>query len=243
VIRGVRDGSLISHPCRQLIEIQRHRPLRRHIAEPWLGHIDRAPVLFVASNPGYSDAEDPQAWAEDDDDLIDIFINFFGGGRREYSRGGIRAVDAQGHPKKRWVRYWAYAHRRAIELMGPDVTPGESYALTEVVHCNSTSEAAGAVWAALSECAGRYLDAVLETAGARVVIVVGDVAAEAFRRKGFLPEQRVVEHADLGRRDRVLVFLPHPNKRGGLKGFAAIGPTDFERLRATLAPYRPKSRK
>ncbi len=93
-------------------------------------------------------------------------------------------------------------------------------------------------WEALAECTRRYLDAVLETAGARVVIVVGDVAAEAFRRKGFLPEQRVLESADLGRRNRVLVFLPHPNKRGGLKGFAAIGSDHFERLRATLAPYR-----
>ncbi len=237
VIAGVRDGSLPAHPCRHLIDIQRHRPLRRHVAEPWLGHIDRAPVLFVASNPGYSNDEDAQAWAEDDDELIDIFINYFGDGRRRYSIGGIRPVDDQGHAAKRWVRYWAYARQRAIELMGPQVHvgPGESYALTEVVHCNSSTEASGAVLEALTECARRYLDAVLEIAVARVVIAVGDVAAEAFRRKDFQPERRVIEPANLGRRNRALVFLPHPNKRGGPKSLAALLPNQLEQLRALLA--------
>jgi hypothetical protein len=235
VIAGIREGRLANHPCGHLIAIQSHRPLRRHIAEPWLGHLDRAPLLFVASNPGYSKVEDPQAWTEVDDELIDMFINYFGGGRRVYSEGGIRGVDDQGRPEKRWVRYWAYAQARAIELMGPGIVPGESYALTEVVHCNSSTEATGAVWEALTECSRRHLDAVLEIAVARILIVVGDVAAEAFRRKGFQPEQRVIETPDLGGRGRVLVFLPHPNKRGGRKSLAANLPGHLERLRAVLA--------
>jgi len=235
VISGVRDGSLTGHPCRHLIDIQRHRPLRRHIAEPWLGHIERAPLLFVASNPGYSNDEDEQACAENDDELIDIFINYFGGGRRIYSKDGIRAVDIQGNAEKRWVRSWAYARQRAIELIGPDVEPGETYALTEVVHCNSSSEAAGAVSEALTECTGRYLDAVLDKAAAKIVIAVGEVASEAFRRKGFAAERRVIERAELGGRLRALVFLPHPNRRGGPKSLAALVPEHLDRLREILA--------
>jgi uracil-DNA glycosylase len=235
VIRGVREGRFPSSPCQRIVKLQEHRRLESHIAEPWLGHIDRAPILFVASNPGRGDGDGTGALGEEGEDaLIDIFINYFGGGRRIYNIGGIRGVDASGKPDRRWVRYWAFARRRAIELLGEPVLPGESYALTEVVHCNSKSEATGAVSEALDECMPRYLDPVLELAAAKVIVVVGEVAGEAFRRRGFDPKQRVIGPVHLGRRPRMIVFMPHPNKRGGSKSFAGNVPEHLDHLRTLL---------
>jgi hypothetical protein len=174
----------------------------------------------------------------DDATLIDIFINFFGGGRRTYSEGGIRGVDTNGKAERGWVRYWAYARRRAIELLGDSVVPGETYALTEVVHCNSKTEADGVVWDALTECMPRYLDSVLGLAAARVIVVVGGVAAEAFRRRGFEPAQKVIGPVDLAGRKRLIVFMPHPNKRGGSKTFAGNVSEHLHYLRAALLDTR-----
>lgn len=241
VIRGIREGTRPTSPCQRIVRLREQLPLKSHIAEPWVGHIERAPILFVASNPGWDDdnkdiltsaREDEEGVV--DDKLIDSFINYFGGGLRTYSRGGIRGVDSNGKPDKRWVRYWAFARRRAIELLGDSAIPGESYALTEVVHCNSKSETVGAVWEALHECMPRYLNPVLDLAGAKVIVVVGDIAAEAFRQLGFDPKLRVTGPVELSGRQRLIVFMPHANRRGGAKSFSKNVPEHLDRLRAAL---------
>lgn len=241
MIRGVRDGTRPTSPCQRIVRLREQFPLKSHIAEPWVGHIDRAPILFVASNPGWDDdtgistlAQDDEAGEKDDDRLIDYIINYFGGGLRTYSRGGIRGVDPNGKPDKRWVRYWAFARRRAIELLGDSVVPGESYALTEVVHCNSKSEAVGAVSEALHECMPRYLNPVLDLSAAKVIVVVGEVAADAFREIGFEPNLRVIGPVELAGRQRMMVFMPHPNRRGGSKSFSKNVPDHLDRLRAAV---------
>jgi len=196
----------------------------------------------VASNPGWDDddkglsmlAQEDEEGENEDDRLIDYFINYFSGGLRTYSRGGIRGVDSNGKPDKRWVRYWAFARRRAIELLGDSVVPGESYALTEVVHCNSKSETAGAVSEALHECMPRYLKPVLDLAGAKVIVVVGRVAADAFREIGFEPNLRVIGPVELAGRQRMIVFMPHANKRGGSKSFSKNVPEHLDQLRAAV---------
>jgi uracil-DNA glycosylase len=238
IISAIRDNSSLESPCRTIVELQRDRPAKRHIAEPWIGHIDRAPILFVGSNPGWSH-DDQGLGAVDDDGLVDIHINYFGGGLRPYSAGGIRGVGPDGMPEKGWVHYWAFAQQRATELLGPAVVPGESYALTEAVHCNSRTEASGATRAALSECGPRYLERVLDIAGARVIIVVGDVAAQAFRGLGIPPEERVVGPVRLGGRERVVVFLPHPNQRGRSKSLRGNVPTYLEMLRQVATAAGP----
>jgi hypothetical protein len=233
VIRDVREGRAHGCGCQSIVNLQRNRPPDSHVAEPWTGHIARAPILFIASNPGWSDEDDSRG-AVDDEELIDAHINFFGEGLEQYSVGGIRAVR-NGVPDRQWVRYWAFARRRAIELLGEGVRPGEDYALTEVVHCNSKTETSGAVWEALTECTGRYLDGVLAIAAARIIIVVGDVAAEALRRRGFEPALRVIGPVHLAGMERMVVFLPHPNKRGGPKSLVGRVPDRLQDLRRFVA--------
>lgn len=230
VIAEVRATGGPGCPCRGIVELQSDRPLERHTAEPWLGHIDRAPILFVSSNPGWSDDQGGIAdGTRTDKDFIDKFINFFDAGK--YSVGGIRGVGPDGKPEKRWVPYWASTRARATELLGTGVVPGESYALTEVVHCNSRTENAGAVREAMAECAPRYLDAVLEVAAARLIVVVGDVAASTFLARGIDPNRRFLRSTPVAGRERAIVFLPHPSRRGGRKSFAANVPEHLDELR------------
>jgi hypothetical protein len=238
VIVKLRADTTSPSPCRTIVELQFGRPAERHIAEPWTGHLDRAPILFVASNPGWDDS-DQGVWAADDASLIDIFVNYFGEDSR-YSVGGIRAIGPDGRPEARWVRYWAYARQRAIELLGEDVVPGESYALTEVVHCNSRKETEGATWDALRECVPRYLPRVIRLSAASIIVVVGAIAAHAFRTCAISGEGRVIGPLEVEGRERVVVFMPHPNSRGGSKSFAGNVPEHLawlqERARAAGRP-------
>lgn len=126
-----------------------------------------------------------------------------------------------------------------IELLGDSVVPGETYALTEVVQRNSKSEAEGAAREALKECMPRYFDAILAVSAARVVVAVGEVAAEAFRLRGFDPAQTVAGPVELAARERLIVFMPHPNKRGGSKSLAGRVPEQVDRLRAALRDTTP----
>lgn len=122
-----------------------------------------------------------------------------------------------------------------MELLSPTVVPGLDYALTEVVHCNSKTEATGAVWEALKECGPRYLHPVLARSPAKLVVVVGKVAAAEFARQGYDPAQRLIGPTPLADRDRLIAFLPHPNSRGGPKTFAANLPDHLDRIRAFIA--------
>lgn len=237
VIRGIRAGQMPNSPCTAIVNLQARRPPEAQIAEPWVGHLDAAPILFIASNPGWDEGDGgiaPEGEAEDEDKLIDRFVSYFDKDKK-YSVDGIRGLNADGKPQLRWVRYWAFAKRRAMELLSPTVVPGLDYALTEVVHCNSKSEATGAVWEALKECGPRYLHPVLARSPAKLVVVVGKVAAAEFARQGYDPAQRLIGPTPLADRDRLIAFLPHPNSRGGPKTFAANLPDHLDRIRAFIA--------
>ncbi len=42
-------GEGATHPCRRIVETQPADPPTFQVPEPWTGHLDRAPLLFVAS--------------------------------------------------------------------------------------------------------------------------------------------------------------------------------------------------
>jgi hypothetical protein len=116
------------HPCRTIVEYQRReRGVESYadfqVPEPWVGEIDAAPILFVASNPSIGD-DDHASGATPDDEIWESHHLAHGGGRRQYILDGIRTVTPDGIPIKA-VRYWSGALARARELI-PDrpVVPG-----------------------------------------------------------------------------------------------------------------------
>jgi len=210
-------GRTPDHPCADLVLSQWPKevpvearaqawPRWHQLPEPWAGHLRTAPLLFVASNPGYAgkpipvDGLDGRAsdhittWERDDSEIT----------RRRITALGDAALNA--------VPYWRDTHPRAVEAFGREVNPGVDYALTEAARCKSKDETVG-VASARNVCARNYLHATILLSGARVVLGMGVHAREALGR--------VLKPLDDGKTDnffetvigprRFLVgLLPHP---------------------------------
>ncbi len=123
--------------------------------------------------------------------------------------------------------------KRAGELLNRDAISGVDYVMSEVVHCKSVAEKG--VWAALDECAGRYLRRVVEHAAARVIVCLGEVADYAVRREFGLPKSvPACGPVRVRRRDRYFTFLPHPNARKPRTFERCLPPRELRRLRELL---------
>jgi len=128
-----------------------------HVPEPWNGDIEHAPILFVSINPGFTPDElypnlsDPY-WIQpaltgvvfDNGKVEDFFENRFNNyyvrwntsqGKSHFSvrmtNGTYKDIPSQG--------YWNYVQSIADFILNHPATPGQDYALTEVVHCKSRS--------------------------------------------------------------------------------------------------------
>lgn len=185
--------------------------------EPWSGQIDKAPILFLSSNPSISEEEMYPNPSWETERITEFFQNRFDS-PSGWVDSHLCALKRDG-ARTGWVRYWAAARARVSELLGKpkaEIKVGVDFALTEVVHCKSRGQEG--VFEALDFCSESFLDRVLSMSAAHVIVVYGDHAKRAVHgRYGFgitrqsWPEQLAQFH--IGGRSRVLVFLPAPNAR------------------------------
>ena len=141
--------------------------------------------------------------------MADFFRHRFGGGRKQWiDEDGVRSLQWDGSRGKA-VPFWREVRSRARELFERDVRPGVDYALTEVVHCKSKGQEG--VKEALRECARRYLQPVVALSGAKVVVVLGKHAEKAVRDEFRLSSGSTFGPLQIGKHQRYIVFLPHPN--------------------------------
>jgi hypothetical protein len=238
-------------PCGEVIDeqwMQSGRPRldgwqAHHLApEPWSGHIDRAPILFVASNPSLGsyqarlDAPPPTGYptvASSDSDTENYFDDRFDG----------RIVDGiRNRGDTTIVRFWRGVLRIAADLMPEHVVrPGLDYALTELVRCKSKGERG--VRHALATCTTRYFDATLEASVASVVVATGAVARGYFRSRPELRELRgrVSPPVQIAGRERRIAIVPHPTNQRGLKYLISeVAPESIDELREVVAAVRPE---
>ncbi len=209
------------HACREIVEYkQREQGSTGYdsfqLPEPWVGEIDRAPIMFVSSNPSIGD--DDLANGSTSDQLVWQSHHFaHGGGDRQYILDGIRTVTPDGSPLKA-VRYWSWALGRVRELITHRAAvPGVDYAMTEIVHCKSRNE--NGVAEAAATCTAKHMDNIMSVAAAEVFIVVGVFAQTWFLGKGIhVPTQPIMR--SMGGRTRMVAFLSHPAAFGGLKTLA-----------------------
>jgi hypothetical protein len=251
------------HACSEIVTLQwSHRtPAERldrwrdehHMPEPWYGHLERAPILFLSSNPSisippsvfpnplppYSRQGHPllsrlgraptMAWEDDAlerwyEDAFDFRV-----------AGGNKGLKADGMPKPH-TQYWSWAKNRAEELIpNRGVRPGIDYALTEVVHCKSQEEEG--VGDAAKVCADRYLSRVLDASAATVIIVVGKPAKKAITsRMPFPPpDPRLVGPVRLGSRERYFAFIAHPSSSLPKTLATCLRPDEVTQLREVVA--------
>lgn len=224
----------VSQDCTVVIRAQDPpSPADHQLPEPWSGNLAQAPILFVSSNPSISTSERYPRLSWDESLIDDFFTHRFGRGREPWVDGGLRALRADGTHEPGWVRFWAGARARASELLGRAATPGDDYALTEVVHCKSSAEEG--VHEAMTYCADRYLARVVAVSGARVLVCLGAVADAAVRRVFHLPTSgRLHGPVAANGKDCFVAFLPHPNAFQPKTFAACLAPADLVRLRMVL---------
>ena len=219
-----------AHACSQIVRSQQADTERQlQPPEPWVGQLDVAPILFVASNPSIDETSSITAEASDEQ-LWESHHLAFGGGERAYIEDGIRALRPDGSVVGP-VRYWAVVQSRARELMTQaEVRPGIGYALTEVVHCKSKHEIG--VADAVASCIGMHLEPIFVISPAVVVVAMGSFARRALMGSN----AQSVAMRMLGGRSRTIVGLSHPAAFGGGKTFAQVLSTEqLVELRSSLA--------
>ncbi|MCH7652392.1 MAG: hypothetical protein IIB14_01820 [Chloroflexi bacterium] len=206
-------------PCAEIILSQgSESPMGHLMPEPWSGRLEKAPILFLSSNPAMGNVNEYPEYSWPDDSVADYFNNRFGGGGKQWIKDGrypLKKEQTYGGS----VGFWSAVKKRASELLEKEsVRPGEDYALSEVVHCPSAREFG--VKSALEECADRYLRPLLSLSGANVIVCLGRFAKLAVRDKFELPRTGNIHGPiRIGEKMRYFAFLPHPN--------AWIGPWSF----------------
>ena len=213
-----------SHPCAAVVNVQDAGT--RKVPEPWSGHIETAPILFIGSNPsiGEGDGDPTSCWTEADT------VSYF---QRRFDRdAGWVSPDEFNK-----VRFWTSVRARATELLGRKAVPGEDFTLTEVVHCKSRGEQG--VSYAVRHCAAKWLSRVVSQSAARVVVLLGRHAESCCVELWRIEASRCV-HFDvpIAGRSRSVVVLPHPNAFKPKTVAAHATGEELRRLRGSLSPGR-----
>ena len=190
-----------SHPCAAVVRDQEGDVAKFQVPEPWSGHIECAPILFVGSNPSISKDEvfPTSSWSEAK--TKDFF-------QRRFDKDGSWAERM---PFKS-VKYWTHVRERATELLERAAVEGRDFALTEVVHCKVKNQ--DGVKDALPVCMQMWFDRVLSQSAARVIVLLGAHARDACTKHWNIDGGRSV-HFDVAIAGRycAVVILPHPNAR------------------------------
>jgi hypothetical protein len=130
---GIDGGN---HPCATIVQSQRAIGIvDQQVPEPWSGHLESAPILFVSSNPSIRPDEDYPTPSWSDQEITDYFSNRYGGGRKQWTKDGKQSLLKDGRYAEKTSHFRAEVASRAGELLGRKARPGVDYVLTEVVHC------------------------------------------------------------------------------------------------------------
>ena len=206
---ALSDGD---HECHTVVRSQGSNPEEFHIPEPWTGRIHEAPILFVSSNPSFSEDEPFPLLTQDAAGTVEFFENRFETGEPKLMIDGTRSLrndGTYGSPTGFWAEI-----KKQVERAIPDrpVVPGRDYALTELVHCKSRSEQG--VPQALDYCSERYFTRVLRLAAASVVVVIGKKAravVSEMMNLDSIPDVNTWADSALGGKKRLWVFSGAPS--------------------------------
>ena len=234
ILAGMDGG----HPCAKVAAAQPAHTYQ--VIEPWLGHIDKAPILFISRSPRVGeDSYSPRLdWSNHD--TASFFQRHFdndAGWVQTTTKGVVKefAFNSDGHkvPMK-GIQFFGQLRARASELLERTAVPGRDFALAPAVHCR-TPRGEG-VPEALSLCTQRWMNLVLEHAAASIVILLGPEAQEAPANLWKLDASRIVQFdVPVAGRNRAIVRLPLPGAGVPSKFENCVGSDDLRRLRALLS--------
>ena len=186
----------------------------------------RPRVCFsTGSNPGYDVNDDCPTGGTTDDFIVDYYETGF-------PDVFPRNVGRNGRPNPKAVPFWSGMRGRAAELYGragASLRPGIDFALTEVVHCKSKRERVART--ATDKCIGRHFASIATLSLARVVVVFGSLAANSLE----VPTRPIVSRQDWYGRERLVLWLPHPNAHTDRTVCGSYSTSDISALREALA--------
>lgn len=229
-----------SHECHKIVRAQEYLGTEfRQSPEPWAGDLERAKVIFIASNPSISEAPDTgedyplvsfdsadpshRDWPEDriadfharrfDQSLPRPFVN----PKAQFlcKDGHYRGSDIA-QPGKGSQTYWRNAFKETAFILRRSVDISSDVCLTEVVHCKTKAETDRdnrpvGLKEALPMCAGRYMGKILDLSSPILLVVTGAVARSA------------VLNPDLWRPDSRIRWDLDPERFGQLPRFKGVG--------------------
>ena len=202
-------------PCEKIVAYQHiHNKNLKQTPEPWNGDIENAKILFISSNPSidFNESYPTSAWT--DNQISDFFVNRFSK-QKKYVKNYLYPLQANGTylNKNKWVRYWAAIRKLSQKLLAKEnIEPGFDYAITEVVRCKSHKEIG--VNEAMNTCSEKFLLETLSLSNAKVFVVVGKQAKDAFQERF---QEKIPEAyytiIKIGEVERMILSVPHPNAR------------------------------
>ena len=205
----LRRATNSSHPCHRIVNCQAGSE-EFQLPEPWTGHLSSAPILFLSSNPSINEEEAYPTTLWNNNVVTDFFEYRFDVNRPWTKNGRYVLLKDRRTYNTDWVRFWASVRKRAEELLGRAASPGQDYAITEVVHCKSRAETG--VSEALSTCSEKWLEPILENSAANIVVLLGNRARDVCCKLWEINGERTVHfNVIAGNRPRAIVIIPHPN--------------------------------
>lgn len=188
------------HPCSKIIDFQRGQgvsmPNDFQLPEPWSGDIVNAPILFISSNPAFSNTELYPLLTWPNPIIADFFINRFKDRGPNYSWVYKSRLLNKNGTRGKSVRYWSSIKKRAEELLGRIAVPGIDYCNTELVHCKSAGQIG--VKSALPECIHKFNSGTIGISGAKIIIGIGSFVKAIFHGVPYI-------------NGIPIIYLPHPN--------------------------------
>ena len=226
------------HPCRRVVCAQ--EPGDYHVPEPWQGHIETAPILFISMNPGYGSNEVFPTPSWSDEKTIDFFERRFdpAAGWTRCRPGNLidlRLNDTSGRGffRNRSVSHWRYINTCATELLGREPVFGRDIAMTMAVHCKSSG--GDVAKPAMCKCTLKWLNQTMEHSTASIVVLLGNDARDACARMwGFDKNRRVHFGVNVPGGERAIVLLPHPAMRDKQEFGNYVSREELQRLRELL---------
>jgi hypothetical protein len=181
--------------------------------EPWVGHLERAVILFIGPNPGSAPIGDPPApsfanYGADETTIRRVTADAFDAGHAPRFVDGSHWKRGDGTVK--YEPHYGFIYRRACELL-ENPRPGIDYAITDVVKCGSFKQA-GMTEAAIHKCTGLYLNDVLGLSPAKVFVTLGAIARKTLMARFGLTGPPMTGPTMIQGRNRYVIFLPHPSQ-------------------------------
>ena len=160
------------------------------LPEPWNGHLSKAKIMFISSNPsiGYEDFP-TKKW--NDSNIVDFFENRF---KRQIEYTDISSFWKSIAKYVTWIIPEA-SGKSVLEILDNYVVS------TELVHCKSRAEK-GVSKCAKEEC--KFIGDIIKEFNGDVIILLGSTVKKYYDSGLYSINKENVK----------IAYLPHPNARG-----------------------------